>query len=214
MLGTLWRKLSASFSRRRRPKGKPSRPGRFLPTVEALQDRTLPSGFSLTSPDFQNGHPIPREFAAGPELPDGRRTHPNKSPALEFHNVPLGTRSFALIMYDQDVVLEGGNHFVHWVIFNIPGFARSLPEGIARRLDLSPLQERQGLNGNDEPGYLGPNPQPPPHTHTYVFRLYALNERLTLPESVKWGNVRGAMDRPGVVILGRSVLEGTFTVGT
>ena len=121
MLGNLWRKLSASFSIPRRlifsrgspPKGKQSRPDRFRPTVEALDDRTLPTGFSLTSSAFRDGSAIPRRFAVV-----GR----NESPPLAWQNPPAGTMSFALLMDDPTVRGENGKleTFNHWVVFDLP----------------------------------------------------------------------------------------------
>jgi Raf kinase inhibitor-like YbhB/YbcL family protein len=144
-------------------------------------------------------------------LDNGQRTFPNSSPPLAWHNVPHGTKSFALIMYDHDAPTEGGGNFVHWVIFNIPGSVHSLLAEVHPHSN--PYGARQGVNGNDELGYLGPNP-PPGETHTYVFRLYALDTRLTVPQGARWGQVRGAMERPGHFdhILGRTKLEGTFTL--
>jgi Raf kinase inhibitor-like YbhB/YbcL family protein len=184
----------------------------FHPAVEALEERVL-LRFVLGSIDFANGQPIRPENAAGPELANGQRTFPNKSPALEWHNAPPGTVSFGLIMYDASVTLppsEGGGNFIHWVIFNIPASTRALPEGIHPRSN--PFGAHQGVNGNDEFGYLGPNPQPAGSIHTYVFRLYALNTELTLRGRVTAGELRSAMNPPGGPdhILGRAVLEGTF----
>jgi Raf kinase inhibitor-like YbhB/YbcL family protein len=211
MLGNLWRKPSASliprrlnFSRGSRPKGKPSRRDRFRPTVEALDDRTLPSAFSLTSTAFQNNHPIPPEYAKivnGVEL--------NFSPPLEWNHVPHGTESFALIMRDESVLRNEGG-FSHWVIFNIPGSWRTLIAGVAHGPEPfgrdGPVQ---GVNGNGEDGYLGPNPILPPPMHDYIFRLYALNTRLTLHGTVTAHKLRNDLD-PHIVTGGRATLVGTF----
>jgi Raf kinase inhibitor-like YbhB/YbcL family protein len=150
----------------------------FRPAVEALEERVL-LRFALRSIAFSPGGitgPIPERNAAGPLKDNGQRTFDNLSPPLEWHNVPERTLSFALIVEDESVILppeEGGGHFIHWVIFNIPGNARPLPEGIRLGPDVSdPRGAHQGLNGNDQFGYLGPNPQsPPPPPHTYLFTL-------------------------------------------
>ena len=218
MFGNLWRKLSASFSIPRRlnvsrgspPKGKPSRPDRIRPAVEALDDRTLPSGFSLTSTAFENGQPIPPQYA---KIVDGLET--NISPPLSWNHVPPGTVSFALIMRDESVFLHEGG-FSHWVIFNIPEHWRSLFSGVSKVPHPFPFAVHggpvQGFNGNGACGYLGPNPTLPPPMHDYIFRLYALDTRLTPQRPVTAGELRHAMNPTGGPdhILGRAVLHGTF----
>ena len=54
-------------------------------------------------------------------------TGENKSPALEWKNPPAGTKSFALMVHDPDA--PTGSGFWHWVVYNIPADATSLPEG-------------------------------------------------------------------------------------
>jgi Raf kinase inhibitor-like YbhB/YbcL family protein len=53
------------------------------------------------------------------------------SPKLEWSNVPANTVSFALIMHDPDVAIQRrADDVLHWLVFNIPGTARGLPEGV------------------------------------------------------------------------------------
>jgi Raf kinase inhibitor-like YbhB/YbcL family protein len=189
----------------------------FSLTSSAFQ-RVVPNNtlmfnvFSLTSSAFQNGQSIPPQFAAGPLLPNDQRTFGNNSPPLAWHHPPVGTESFALIMNDESVSRSEGG-FSHWVIFNIPAGRHSLPAGIPKVPEpFGPHGAQQGLNGEGEDGYLGPAPPRGDPPHDYVFRLYALNTRLTLQRTETWRDLRRAMSPPGGPnhILGRATLKGTF----
>jgi Raf kinase inhibitor-like YbhB/YbcL family protein len=100
---------------------------------------------NVTSSSFENGAPIPGEFAFC--VPDPS-THavfgPNRNPALEWDDVPDGTSSFVLICHDRDVptkpddVNQEGREvpadlpradFYHWVLVDLPGEVRSLEAG-------------------------------------------------------------------------------------
>jgi Raf kinase inhibitor-like YbhB/YbcL family protein len=112
------------------------------------------------------------------------------SPALSWSAPPAGTQSFALIAVDKDSPL--GIRFVHWVLFDLPPETRDLPEGTAKQGQL-PDGSRQGLNGFDKIGYVGPCP--PGHSpHRYVFDLYALDRKLDLPAGVSKKDVVKAID--------------------
>jgi len=80
------------------------------------------SNMRLTSSAFEEGGRIPAKHTG-----EGEDT----SPPFEWSDVPESTRSFALICHDPDapVVSDGGYGFVHWVLYNVPGAATSLPEG-------------------------------------------------------------------------------------
>jgi Raf kinase inhibitor-like YbhB/YbcL family protein len=117
---------------------------------------------TLSSPKWRAGETIPKQFTA-----DG----PDVSPPLVFEGVPAGTVAFVLICDDPDAPV---GTWVHWVIYDIPGTARGLPEGVAKTGAL-PDGSRQGKNSWKKLGYGGPSP-PPGKPHRYFFRLYALRE--------------------------------------
>ena len=79
------------------------------------------SGFLLLAPDIPQGSIIPDRFSETNK----------RSPALEWEGVPEGTQSFALSITDPDLPpeFEFPRSFAHWLVYNIPGDARSLKEG-------------------------------------------------------------------------------------
>src|SRR3954463_16696746 len=81
-------------------------------------------GMALSSPDFQDGGVIPDKFTQAVPMP--------VSPKLEWTNVPATAASFVLIMHDPDNALnKSPDDVLHWMAFNIPGTARSLPGGMS-----------------------------------------------------------------------------------
>jgi Raf kinase inhibitor-like YbhB/YbcL family protein len=149
--------------------------------------------FKLTSPAFTEGQPIPSRYSCEGE---------NISHALEWGDAPAGTKSFALINDDPDD--DGPDPWVHWLIYNIPGASRGLPENI-------PVQETlsdgtlQGKNSFRKIGYGGPCP--PSGTHHYYFKLYALDQVLPLPARATRAELDSAMSDH---ILGHAQLMGTY----
>lgn len=116
---------------------------------------------TLTSPAFQNGQAIPRQFTC-----DGA----NQSPPLAWGEPPAGTRRFALVVDDPDAP---GATFRHWGAYDIPASVRSI--GVGQALGA------QAVNDMDKPGYGGPCPPKGHGPHHYRFKLFALDaERLGL----------------------------------
>ena len=76
--------------------------------------------FHLTSPAFESGEDIPKEFTC-----DG----PDSSPPLIWTDPPPGTETLALIVDDPDAP---SGTWVHWVLYNLPATARGLSEGMAK----------------------------------------------------------------------------------
>jgi Raf kinase inhibitor-like YbhB/YbcL family protein len=129
-----------------------------------------PKVMSLTSTAFTHGQTIRRACTA-----DGE----DVSPELRWSQAPAGTKSFAITCRDSD--MPQGT-FIHWVIYNIPCTASSVPEGLPRQERL-PDGSCQGANDFHETGYIGPKP-PPARTHSYHFELYALDSLLPFETGV------------------------------
>jgi Raf kinase inhibitor-like YbhB/YbcL family protein len=133
--------------------------------VEPRED----TGIVLTSP------------SAGP---DGRLEdrcsayHDNLSPPLNWTEVE-GAEAYALVVEDPDA--PRAQPFVHWMIWNIPGQARSLPEGLLNTPQLTtPYRAIQGRNDNDSYGWFGPRPPVGHGVHRYYFQLFALDQKLDM----------------------------------
>jgi Raf kinase inhibitor-like YbhB/YbcL family protein len=137
-------------------------------------------GMTLTSPGFTEGQTLRRSYTV-----DGS----NVSPALRWSQAPAATRSFAIIFRDVDAP---GGALTHWLIYNIPGSASELPEGVPRRERLDDGSV-QGPNDFETIGYSGPQP-PPARPHSYHFELYALDTTLPVESGVKAARLLELMD--------------------
>ena len=101
-------------------------------------------------------------------------TGKNISPALSWENAPKDTRSFVLTVYDPDA--PTGSGFWHWVVFNIPAAATSLPQAVGSSdkvvLPAGAIQSRTDAG---VPGFVGACPPQGDKPHRYQFTLYALD---------------------------------------
>ena len=132
-----------------------------------------PATITVTSPTLKANEVVPIDHTA-----DGR----NVSPALMWSGAPANTRQFALVYDDPDVVF-GGQTFVHWVAYKIPGTAKGLPAELPMDAVLTAPADIagtiQGLSGFKRTGYRGPAP-PPGKPHHYTWTVYALDAELPL----------------------------------
>jgi len=117
--------------------------------------------FELTSGAFRPGETIPKKYTC-----DGE----DASPPLAWKDPPAGTKAFALVCDDPDAP---AGTWVHWVAWDMPGTATSLPENVPKTATL-PDGTRQGTNDFKKVGYGGPCP-PRGGPHRYFFKLYALD---------------------------------------
>lgn len=162
--------------------------------------QAAPAVITVTSATLKANETIPKDHTA-----DGR----NVSPAFAWTGAPAATKQFALVFDDPDVVF-GGQTFVHWVIYKIPGTATGLPGELPMGITLSEPKELagaiQGPSGFRQTGYRGPAP-PPGKPHHYTFTVYALDADLPLEPGL---NRNQLMEAIKVHIIGQGSLVAIY----
>lgn len=130
--------------------------------------------FTLSSPDLASGAFDNKYVLNGFGCSGG-----NISPALEWRNVPAGTKSLAVQIHDPDA--PTGSGFWHWAVYNIPPTATGLPQGAGNSAAGLPAPAMGGNTDFQDTGATGANgnyggPCPPvgDKPHRYIFTVYAL----------------------------------------
>jgi Raf kinase inhibitor-like YbhB/YbcL family protein len=152
------------------------------PVVGQPSDGGVVEVFSLSSPAFAHGAPIPVDHTC---------TGRGVSPPLAWASTPPAAE-LALVVRDAD---NGG--FVHWAVTGIDPLVQGLGE------DGVPEGAVEAANGSGTLGWLRPCPPAGGAVHTYVFTLYALPEPLALapglPADVVTAQVEGAQAEAAVL---------------
>ncbi len=194
------------------------------------------ANFTLSSKDFRNGGMLENHTALCVYNSQKQAVvlGQNINPSFQWQNAPKGTKSFALVMSDPDVALNGPkaddknttisrneprSRILHWVVINIPANVNHIAKGSAAKAPLksdSVQQLRQSeasivdYNANNHIGkaYLGPcgafNDQA---LHHYTWDLYALDVK-TLPKGLNNKTLFKAIKKHQ---LAQSRLIGTYT---
>lgn len=156
-------------------------------------------GLTLTTTAFEDGGIIPDKYTKAIATP--------VSPELAWTHVPNGTMSFVLMMRDPDTALNRRtDEVLHWLMFNIPGTSRGLPEAVPIQAQLGD-GSTQLLNQFKGPGYGAPGAAAAGPYHHYTLELYALDIRLNLGAGATEANVQSAMQGH---ILAKAVTVGRF----
>jgi Raf kinase inhibitor-like YbhB/YbcL family protein len=114
----------------------------------------------ISSTAFEEGGPIPDQYSK-----DGG----NQKPPLEIEDVPAGAQSLALIVDDPDAP---NGTFTHWLVYNISPATREIGGDTS-------VAMQQACNDYGQNDYGGP--RPPSGEHRYYFKLYALDDRISMP---------------------------------
>jgi Raf kinase inhibitor-like YbhB/YbcL family protein len=155
----------------------------------------------LMSPAFAENMPIPSEYTCLAEAKV-------KSPELHWKNAPKGTVSFVLLVHDLDPhPNKSKDDVLHWLVWDIPGDQTSLPENIKSDTPEVFGGARQGINQRSKVGWAGPCPPVGAPPHHYTFELFALDTKLSLPDSATRQDVATAMDGH---VIGHGLLIGRF----
>jgi Raf kinase inhibitor-like YbhB/YbcL family protein len=123
--------------------------------------------FTLKSNDLGGQATVRQEFSGFGCTGD------NVSPELHWENVPEGTKSFAVTMYDPDA--PTGSGFWHWVVFDIPAGTTGLKADAGNLTkNLAPAGCIQSNTDYGQPGYGGPCPPEGHGFHEYILTVFAL----------------------------------------
>lgn len=100
-------------------------------------------------------------------------TGENVSPQLSWENVPEGTQSFAITMYDPDA--PTGSGWWHWLVFDLPTATNTIPSNAGNtEMKLLPTGAIQSTTDYGTTGYGGPCPPEGHGLHEYMITVYAL----------------------------------------
>ncbi len=148
-----------------------------------------PPPFAMMSTSMADGSFLGVKYtcAAGPAA---------VSPDLHWMNPPRDTASFVLIVHDMEPrPRKGVDDILHWMVWNIAPTATQIPEAVPNSTQQLPDGSMQ-TNGNPGQGNVGYRPPCPPAgpSHHYAFELFAVDQKLDLPETATRADVLKAMD--------------------
>jgi Raf kinase inhibitor-like YbhB/YbcL family protein len=180
-------------------------PARAQSAPAAAAQRPMP--MVLTTNGWADGGQIPAKYTqAGEQI----------SPKLDWTNVPAGTQGFVVNMLDPDVAIQRGTETQpHWIVWNIPGSATGLPEGMKSGAELPDGIRQISASG---PQYRGPGAAANGPLHHYTFEVYALDiAKLDVTASTAAQPITAALETRAAVmkaiqghVLGKAVYVGLF----
>ena len=141
-----------------------------------------PPAMTLSTTAFPDGGKIPAKYSQEAE---------QVSPPLTWTTPPNGTMSFVVHVFDMDFAPNRGADpsQLMWLVWNIPGSSRGLPEAVPMGAKLPDGTQQISASG---PQYRGPGTQANGPMHHYAFEVYALDTMLDLQGSANALETRAA----------------------
>jgi para-nitrobenzyl esterase len=148
----------------------------------ALELMPAKGKLTVTTPAFKDGGQIPFE---------NTQYRTNTFPGLTWSKGPAATRTYAIIMQDNSLLLRGAP-ILHWTMFNIPASVTRLDPGMAP--SGNPAGSAYGPNylGAAKP-YTGPRTPPGPGDD-YHFEVFALDTTIPAEAGGDYAAMTKAMD--------------------
>lgn len=142
----------------------------------AAQGAQAQEVFTITSKSFKDGERLQTKMA-GNNKQNPNCVGENVSPELSWSNLPGGTKSLALFMFDPEGRPPGG--VSHWVAYGIAPTVTGFAEGEASK------QTEKYVGGKSLmglPHYFGPcTPPGPPHHYTFTLMATDLEPNALQP---------------------------------
>jgi len=160
------------------------------------------AAFTVTSTTLADGAVMPVEQLSGiAGVPGGK----DISPQLSWSGAPVGTKSYAVTVYDPDA--PTGSGFWHWAVADIPATVTGLPEGAGDDVGSGlPDGAFQVPNDRREARFIGGAPPVGHPAHRIFIVVHALDvEHIGVPADCTPAWLGWAM---AFHTLGRAVLTG------
>lgn len=155
---------------------------------------------TLKTTAFPDGGQIPVKYTQA-----GDQT----SPELTWTNTPPNTASFVLHVHDLEAARNRTtDDQLHWLVWNIPGSATGLPEGVPQGAELKDGSRQISASG---PMFRGPGAPANGPMHHYTFEIFALDTKLDVqPAADAFETRTNVMKAMQGHILGKAVYMGLF----
>ncbi len=164
--------------------------------------------FTLKSTTFTDGKIMPKKVANSTAniASNPNCVGENVSPQLSWSNVPEGTKSFAILMYDPEGRAPGG--VSHWVAYGIPASVTGFAEGELSK-DSDKYVGGKSLFGVGH--YSGPCTPPNTQPHHYSFVLIATDfDPKELPAGLTREELTAKFGTPPAHVKGVAGMVGLF----
>ena len=157
--------------------------------------------FTLSSPDIAAGASIDPSF----EFDGFGCSGKNQSPVLRWSGAPVGTKSFAVHVYDPDA--PTGSGWWHWFVVDLPlGLNGLAADAGAEGGAQLPAGARHIRNDYGAYAWGGMCPPAGDKPHRYVFTLHALSvPRLDIPDDA-------SAALAGFMVNAHTLAKASFTV--
>jgi Raf kinase inhibitor-like YbhB/YbcL family protein len=176
----------------------------------AAQQQPPRPPFMIQTRAFVDGGTIPLKYTQASEDREANGGL-GVSPQLGWINPPQGTVSYVLNFHDMEVARNKTTEDqAHWVVWNIPGDAKELPENVPAGATIASLGGAFQISASGAQ-YRGPGAGAAGAPHHYMFELIALDTKLDVqPGTDAFETRKRVVDAMQGHVLGKALIVGLF----